>query len=171
MRRLNKILICMTIVCSFSDTLEKVHGLIGRGFPSDFWQEMAIFQPLRFFQVRIDWIFPGSNLELVIIGNNWPKVFFLTPKTLCHKLELHQDWYLSIHKLLNLLFFSKSFPLCLIFFPFKIWKVTQLWLLSHVNFVLMLYKAIYNDLRVFILKQWLFLLYLLRNDSASNVVR
>ena len=137
MRRLNKILICVTIVCSFSDTLEKVHGLIGRGFPSHFWQEMAIFQPSRFFQVRIDWIFPGSNLELVIIGNNWPKVFFLTPKTLCHKLKLHQDWYLSMHKLLNLLFFSKSFPLCLIFFPFKIRKVTQLWLLSHVNFVLM----------------------------------
>ena len=137
MRRLNKILICVTIVCSFSDTLEKVHGLIGRGFPSDFWQEMAIFQPLRFFQVRIDWIFPGSNLELVIINNNWPKVFFLTPKTLCHKLELHQDWYLSMHKLLNLLFFFQIFSPVSFSFLSRFEKVTQLWLLSHVNFVLM----------------------------------
>ena len=110
MRRLNKILICMTIVCSFSDIYTWEGTWSNRKRISKwFWQEMAIFQPLRFFQVRIDWIFPGSNLELVIIDNNWPKVFFLTPRTLFHKLELHQDWYLSMHKLLNLLFFFQIF--------------------------------------------------------------
>lgn len=49
MRRLNKILICMTIVCSFSDTLEKVHGLIGRGFPSYFWQGNGNFSAIKIF--------------------------------------------------------------------------------------------------------------------------